>query len=200
LYPLFSSSSPATAIFCAAGLVWMVPEMIGMFGQRAKVSRKAAIFQDRGSMVILIGLQWTGLALNFALVGWLPAAAITWQPAIFFAVGIICMLLGVGMRWAAIRTLGKYFTRDVAVSADQPVVQHGLYRVIRHPAYSGTILTMLGLGLATGNWAGWICLLACVFLGHFYRVIIEEQALIRTIGQPYIDYMRRTRRFIPLLF
>jgi protein-S-isoprenylcysteine O-methyltransferase Ste14 len=174
--------------------------MIGMFGQRAKVSRKAAIFQDRGSMVILIGLQWTGLALNFALVGWLPAAAITWQPAIFFAVGIICMLLGVGMRWAAIRTLGKYFTRDVAVSADQPVVQHGLYRVIRHPAYSGTILTMLGLGLATGNWAGWICLLACVFLGHFYRVIIEEQALIRTIGQPYIDYMRRTRRFIPLLF
>jgi protein-S-isoprenylcysteine O-methyltransferase Ste14 len=40
----------------------------------------------------------------------------------------------------------------------------------------------------------------CVFIGHFYRVKIEEKALIRTIGQPYIDYMRRTRRFIPLLF
>jgi protein-S-isoprenylcysteine O-methyltransferase Ste14 len=178
----------------------MVPEMIGMFGQRAKVSRKAAISQDRGSMAILIGLQWAGLVLNFALVGWLPSADITWQPTLIFALGIDCMLLGVALRWAAIRTLGNYFTRDVAVSADQPVVQRGLYRLVRHPAYSGTFLTMLGLGLATGNWAGLACLFTCVFLGHYYRVIIEERALIRTIGKPYIDYMRHTHRFIPLIF
>jgi protein-S-isoprenylcysteine O-methyltransferase Ste14 len=104
------------------------------------------------------------------------------------------------LRWTAIRTLGRYFTRDVAVSASQPVVQQGLYRFIRHPAYTGTFLTMLGMGLAVGNWAGLIVLLVCVFSGHFYRVKIEEQALIRTLGQPYLDYMRRTRRFIPMLF
>jgi protein-S-isoprenylcysteine O-methyltransferase Ste14 len=50
------------------------------------------------------------------------------------------------------------------------------------------------------NWASLLALLLCVFAGHFYRVRIEEKALIRTIGQPYIEYMRRTRRFIPLLF
>ena len=110
------------------------------------------------------------------------------------------MMLGVTLRWFAIWKLGRYFTRDVAVSSDQPVVQSGPYRFIRHPAYSGTFLTMFGLGLAMTNWASLISLLLCVFLGHFYRVRIEEEALIHNIGQPYTDYMRRTKRFIPLVF
>jgi protein-S-isoprenylcysteine O-methyltransferase Ste14 len=59
---------------------------------------------------------------------------------------------------------------------------------------------MLGVGLATTNWASLACLLICVFAGHLYRVSIEEKALVRTIGKPYIEYMQHTRRFIPLLF
>jgi protein-S-isoprenylcysteine O-methyltransferase Ste14 len=184
----------------AACLIWLVPEIIGMFRQMAKISRKAVLVQDRGSLVILIGLQWVGLALNFLLAWLFPAAAIPRLRTILFLLGVIFILLGVALRWFAIWTLGRYFTRDVAVSLDQPVVQHGPYRVIRHPAYSGTFLTMLGVGLAMTNWASLISLLLCVFLGHFYRVRIEEEALIHTIGQPYIEYMRRTRRFIPLVF
>jgi protein-S-isoprenylcysteine O-methyltransferase Ste14 len=96
--------------------------------------------------------------------------------------------------------LGRYFTRDVVVSHDQPVIQNGPYRLIRHPTYSGTFLTMLGVGLVMTNWASLICLLVCVFLGHMYRVHIEEKALIRAIGQPYSEYMRHTKRFIPWVF
>ncbi len=151
-------------------------------------------------MVLLIGLQWTGLALNFLLARWLPGAAIRWLPIPLFALGVTLIPLGTALRWYAIRTLGRFFTRDVAVSVDQPVVQRGPYRLIRHPAYSGTCIAMLGVGLATANWAGLASLLACVFAGHFYRVGIEEQALIRAIGQPYLDYMRHTRRCIPLVF
>lgn len=200
MLPLIYTHPAASGAFMAACLVWLVPETIGMYPQMAKVSRKAGLVQDRGSLVLLIGLQWVGLALNFSLAWWFPAAAIRWQPTAVFLLGVSFIPLGVALRWYAIWTLGRYFTRDVAVSADQQVVQRGPYRVIRHPAYSGTFLTMLGVGLATTNWAGLICLLVCVFLGHLYRVSIEEQALIRTIGRPYIEYMRRTRRFIPLVF
>ena len=35
------------------------------------------------------------------------------------------MLLGVALRWYAIWTLGKYFTREVATRADQSVMQTG---------------------------------------------------------------------------
>ena len=205
MLPLVYTNPIAAALFAAACLAWLVPEMIGMLPQMARVSRKSVVVQDQGSMAILIGLQWAGLALNFGLAWLWPAAAIAQgEPGsprtALFVCGVAFIILGVALRWYAIRTLGRFFTRDVAVSQDQQVVQSGPYRLIRHPAYSGTFLTMLGVGLAVTNWASLAALLVCVFAGHFYRVRIEEKALMRTIGQPYIEYMQRTRRFIPLLF
>lgn len=200
MLPLIYTNREAAALFIAACLIWIVPEMLGMVRQMATVSRKDAAVQDRGSMGILIGLQWVGLFLNFLLAALVPAAALPGPRLVLFLAGVLVLLLGVALRWYAIWTLGRYFTRDVAVSADQQVVQKGPYRAIRHPAYSGTLLTMLGVGLATTNWASLVALLVCVFLGHLYRVKIEEQALIRAIGQPYVAYMRHTRRFIPFVF
>jgi protein-S-isoprenylcysteine O-methyltransferase Ste14 len=200
LLPLIYTNAGAAGIFLAACLIWNVPEMIGGLKQTAKASRKEASVQDRGSMGILIGLQWGGIALNFLLGGLFPAAGISWQRTALFSAGVILILLGVALRWYAIWILGRYFTRDVAVSADQKVVQIGPYRYMRHPAYSGTFLTMLGVGLAMTNWASLVALLTCVFLGHMYRVSVEEKALSQTIGQPYVEYMHRTRRFIPFVF
>src|SRR5258708_2532986 len=193
LLPLIYTNPVAAGIFLAACLVWNVPEIIGAFKQTAKVSRKEASVQDRGSMAILIGLQWTGLALNFLLAGLFPAAAITWHRTTLFLLGVTLIPLGVALRWYAIWTLEGYFTRDVAVSADQKGVQNGPYRSIRHPAYSGTFLTMLGMGLALTNWASLVVLLVCVLAGHLYRVRVEEKALSQTIGQPYLEYMHRTK-------
>jgi len=151
-------------------------------------------------MNILIGLLWFGVILNFSL-GWLfPTAAIPWQRTALFSIGITLILLGVALRWYAIWTLGTYFTRDVAVSTDQKIVQSGPYHYIRHPAYSGTFLTMLGLGLAMTNWASLVALLLCVFAGHMYRVSVEEKALSQIIGQSYRQYMQHTKRFIPWVF
>jgi protein-S-isoprenylcysteine O-methyltransferase Ste14 len=200
LLPLIYTHAAAAGLFLVTCLIWLVPEMSGMVRQMGKVSRREDLIQDRGSLVILLGLQWTGLALNFLLAWLLPQAAILWQRTGLYYLGLIAILLGVALRWYAIRVLGSYFTRDVVVSNDQQVIQHGPYRQIRHPAYSGTFLTMLGVGLVMTNWASLIALLLCVFLGHVYRVNIEEQALIRTIGQPYVEYMRHTKRFIPWVF
>jgi protein-S-isoprenylcysteine O-methyltransferase Ste14 len=200
MLPLIYTNMGAAGIFLAACLIWNVPEMIGMLKQTAKISRKEATIRDRGSMGLLIGLVWVGLALNFSLAGLVPAAAIPWHRTILFGIGVTLILLGVALRWYAIWILGGYFTRDVAVSANQRVVQNGPYRFIRHPAYSGTLLTMLGIGLAMTNWASLVALLTCVIVGHLYRVNVEEKALIQSIGQPYVEYMGRTKRFVPLIY
>jgi protein-S-isoprenylcysteine O-methyltransferase Ste14 len=200
LPPLIYSHWEAAGVFFAACLVWIVPETIGMFKQTAKRSREAALVEDRGSMGVLIGLQWAGLALCFSLGALLPAATIPWHRTALFLLGVTFILLGVALRWYAIWTLGGYFTRDVAVSVDQTVMQSGPYRYIRHPAYSGTFLTMAGVGLAMTNWASLAALLLGVLLGHMYRVHVEEEALIQTLGQPYVSYMRHTKRFIPGVF
>ncbi len=200
MLPLVYTNPLAAGIFLAACLIWNVPEWIGTFKQTAKGSRKEAAVQDRGSMVLLVGLLWSGVVLSFLLAWLFPAAALLWQRTIFFVIGISFILLGVALRWYAIRMLGRYFTRDIAVSTDQQVVQDGPYHYIRHPAYSGTFLTMLGVGLVLSNWVSLVVLLLCVFAGHLYRVSIEEDALIQTIGQPYIEYMHHTKRFIPWVF
>jgi protein-S-isoprenylcysteine O-methyltransferase Ste14 len=198
--PLIYTNAGAAAIFLAACLIWNIPEGIGMAKQLTVVARTEAVVQDRGSLGVLIGLQWIGLALCLAF-GWIfQAAVIPWHRVAILSLGVILMLLGVALRWYAIWMLGRYFTRDVAVSANQQVVRRGPYRFIRHPAYSGTFLTMIGVGLALTSWASLLVLCICVLLGHLYRVRVEEKALIRAIGQPYIEYMRHTKRFIPWVF
>jgi len=200
LLPLIYTNVLDAGIFVTACLVWNVPEWFFAFKQTAKASRREAAVQDRGSMGLLIGLLWSGIAASLSFTWLFRAAAIPWHRTALFGIGVGMILLGVALRWYAIRILGRYFTRDVAVSADQHVVQNGPYRYIRHPAYSGTFLTMAGVGLAMTNWASLIVLLMCVLIGHMYRVSVEERALISAIGQPYVEYMRRTKRFIPLIY
>ena len=57
--------------------------------------------------MILLGLQWIGLALNFLLAWLIPAAAIPWQRTGLFFLGLSAMLLGVALRWYAIGILGS---------------------------------------------------------------------------------------------
>lgn len=200
MLPLIYTNAGAFGVFLAACCIWNIPEAVGALGQRAKVARKEASVQDHASLGILVGLQWMGLALNFLFAWLFQMAAISWHRKTLFAIGVLLILLGVTLRWYAIWTLGRYFTRDVAVSTDQQIVQTGPYRTIRHPAYSGTFLTMLGVGLAVTNWASLLALLTCVLVGHLYRVRVEEKALIQALGQPYVAYMHHTKRFIPFVF
>jgi len=96
--------------------------------------------------------------------------------------------------------LGRFFTYDVAVQPGQTVVEAGPYRYIRHPSYTGGLITLAGVGLALGNWAGLLLLLACMGVAYAYRIFVEEAALVAALGQPYRDYMQRTKRLVPFLF
>jgi len=96
-------------------------------------------------------------------------------------------------------TLGKFFTGTVVVSKDQQIIQHGVYRLVRHPSYTAAFLMFTGVGVALGSWisVAILFLVHCVLYG--LRVSVEEKALLSTLGEPYRDYMSRTKRFIPFI-
>jgi hypothetical protein len=48
--------------------------------------------------------------------------------------------------------------------------------------------------------AGIVVILAGELIGLGYRVRVEERALVDALGQPCVDYMRHSKRFIPLVF
>src|SRR5262249_50419629 len=79
---------------------------------------------------------------------------------------------------------------------DQTVVQKGPYRLVRHPSYTGALLTVLGILLCQTNWLSLACFLLAL-PGFAYRIRVEERALVTALGEPYRDYMRRTKRLVP---
>lgn len=184
-------------VFWAACYLWIIHESIGAWTQRARGTTRT---HDRGSLFVLLTSLWGGVVLAGALAWLLPGATLTWHRSTLFFVGVTLMFAGVTVRRYAMWSLGRSFTRAVAVRPAQAVVQTGLYRYIRHPAYSGTLLTALGVGLALTNGASVGVALLSSVAGHLYRVRVEEQLLSARLGEPYRVYMRRTRRFIPFVF
>jgi methyltransferase len=92
-------------------------------------------------------------------------------------VGLVALLMGQGLRIAAIHALGKRWTVRVLVVPGEALVEHGIFRWIRHPNYVGVVIEMAALPLVFGCW--WT---AAVFsVGNLlllrHRIGVEEAAL-----------------------
>jgi protein-S-isoprenylcysteine O-methyltransferase Ste14 len=198
MLPLPFASSPYALALAIAIVIWLAPELAR--GLRWRGRNGAANVADRGSLYVTVGLIELGVLVALACALLLPGAAILWSREAIFWIGIALMLIGVALRSWAVRTLGRYFLPVVAVRADQQVIRDGPYRLIRHPTYSGALLTLLGFGLTLTNWAALVALMGCALAGLAYRVRVEEQALVQTLGQSYREYMAQTTRFVPYLF
>lgn len=114
--------------------------------------------------------------------------------------GLVLLLAGVAFRWAAIYTLGKYFTGTVLIKGDHRLVRSGLYKHLRHPAYTGTLVAHLGLGLSFTNWFSLSLSVVPYVVAAMYRMHVEERALREAFGEEYITYSRDTKRLIPKVY
>ena len=167
--------------------------------QRDRASAARADSPDAGSMkVIVVGGQigmW--LAVLVSGLKWTVVPA-EWRVP-FFWMGLALLILGSLLRRHCWRVLGEFFTGDVKARADQPVIDRGAYRWVRHPSYTGGLLIFAGLGLAFGNWLSLALLVGTTIAGYIYRVRIEEKTLLATIGEPYARFMATRKRFIPFV-
>jgi protein-S-isoprenylcysteine O-methyltransferase Ste14 len=160
---------------------------------------KSADSKDSGSIKVLLGGMWIALLLAFALsfVGAWSFPRGAQLPA--FVAGLSMIFLGSLLRRYSWRTLGQYFTGDVKASADQPVIRTGPYRFVRHPSYTAGMMMFIGIGLALGSWFSFVLLTIASIGTYWYRVTIEERALLGTIGEQYASFMKERKRFIPYI-
>ena len=86
------------------------------------------------------------------------------------------------------------------MAGNHQLVQRGLYRWVRHPAYAGSLISFAGLGMALSSWVSFLVIFIPVFLAFRYRVQVEEAALREALGDTYERYCRKTYRFIPGLY
>lgn len=150
-------------------------------------------------MQVIMLASWIGSIAAF----WVAPIArfsIAQNRKIWFAAGLLVLLLGRLLRMHCWKMLGKHFTGDVRASADQPVIEDGAYRWVRHPSYTGGIVMYLGTGIALTNWLSAALMFLAGAVGYVYRVGVEERALQANLGGRYQEYMRRTKRFVPFVF
>ena len=114
--------------------------------------------------------------------------------------GVAIIILGMILRFVAIKTLGRFFTVDLSVREGHTLVNAGLYKYIRHPSYSGSLLSFFGFPLSLNNWVSLIVIFVPVLLVFLYRIRLEEGMLVKQLGTEYEAYQKRTKRLIPWIY
>jgi protein-S-isoprenylcysteine O-methyltransferase Ste14 len=171
------------------------------FVREAKVVRPAlaekASAQDAGTFRTLM------IGSPLALIAAGAASYMSWfaipGPMVAAAAGMVLIVAGAVLRRYCFYALGTSFTGVVTVREGQRVIQSGLYRLVRHPSYTAAFMMFIGVGLALESWLS----VGILFFAHCYlygkRVLVEERALVATLGDAYAEYMLRTKRFIPFV-
>ena len=183
-------------LFDSTYFVWFASELIGAaLIPRLRARAATSVRRDRGSRVLILltvgGSLIIALYFGYSGVGPLP----DWV----FYLGIFLMLLGVVVRQWAIAVLGRFFSLNVQVVEDQQVVEKGPYRLIRHPSYTGILITFIGISLAVQSLGALLVLIAVFTVSFGYRMRVEEKTLLAELGDNYANYMKRTKRLIPYL-
>jgi protein-S-isoprenylcysteine O-methyltransferase Ste14 len=183
----------AASFFVIAFLLWAASELFNSVGFRRNRLMAGTWRSDRGSYWIIALVVYGSMIISFL--------ARSHHLGIFHNnlqyLGLGLLVFGIAFREWAVLSLGRSFTVVVSIVSGQTLVKRGPYRWLRHPAYSGSIHTLVGFPLFLGTWAGGLVILILSFAAFFYRVQVEEKALLDVFGEEYRDYMQQTWRFFP---
>jgi protein-S-isoprenylcysteine O-methyltransferase Ste14 len=147
--------------------------------------------------------RWLSLSLvvaQFSLMGLLVIVGAAGGPAtapgpLAFALWAAAAAVGAAALWA--NRPGNFNIQPVPREGGQ-LVTHGIYRWVRHPMYTSVLLAGIGLCVAAAPgwrlqaWGLWLLLLGVLTA----KSMVEERWLAER-HDGYVDYARRTRRFLP---
>jgi len=136
---------------------------------------------------------WVALSLrrfDTALGG--PLAAWTHLPG-----WAVLALGGAVAAWCIAAFVVRGHGTPALFDAPRRLVAAGPYRYTRNPMYVGGALLLLGLGLVERSPSIVLFVPAWWLLFHLLVVLYEEPTLRDKFGRDYVDYCRRTPRWIP---
>jgi protein-S-isoprenylcysteine O-methyltransferase Ste14 len=136
------------------------------------------------------GLAAGGTYLELASGGRLPA------PAACTAIGAVVAVAGAVLHVGARRTLGTAWATRPDGAAD--LIEHGPYRVVRHPLYLGLVLLAVGTIAAHPSLPTIVGGLG-LLVGLAAKIPQEERALASTFGARWDAYSRDVPRVVPRL-
>ena len=130
-----------------------------------------------------------------------PRKGAEWSPArrrVGRIVGVPLALAGVAVGAAGVRGLGENLTALPHPKDDATLVREGIYSVVRHPIYTGVILTTLGAGLLTANRTR--TLVGVILLAFFDAKARREEGWLTERFPDYPAYRATVKKLIPGIY
>lgn len=119
------------------------------------------------------------------------------SPIVSYVFSLI-FLLGYVL-WAIVLKQNTYLSRNIKVEEGQKVVSNGLYKVVRHPMYTATLVVFLSMPLILGSLISFFIFLLYPIL-IIIRIIGEEKLLEKEL-EGYIEYKKKVKyRLIPFIW
>lgn len=119
-------------------------------------------------------------------------------PVFIVLFGDVLVAAGLVLIWLVFR-VNPFAAATVTVETEQPVISRGLYALVRHPMYSGSLLVLLGIPLALGSWWGLV-----LFPPYLVLIILRlknEERYLSTHLPGYRDYCASVNhRLIPSIW
>ena len=111
-------------------------------------------------------------------------------PTAICLVGDVLVTVGLGVV-ALVIIQNSYAAATVQVQSGQRVVSTGLYRLVRHPMYTGNLIMMVGIPLALGSYLGLVFVIPGLIV-LAVRIRDEEQLLAQELTG-YREYTQKVR-------
>ncbi len=113
--------------------------------------------------------------------------------------GFIIGLSGLILCRVAQVTIGKSWRVGIDESAKPGLITIGIYNYIRNPTYTGLFILCAGVWIInpTVLFSFWIL---AFFLMMEFQVRCEEEYLERQYENLFLEYFKRTKRYLPFLF
>jgi protein-S-isoprenylcysteine O-methyltransferase Ste14 len=119
-----------------------------------------------------------------------------WPPGPWSLLGIVPLLTGVGIAFAAARRFSVVGTNIVPLTRSSALVTDGPFAYTRNPMYLGLVLALVGVALLLARPWPWLVVPVFAILLQLRFIRHEERLMADTFGAAYEAYRGRTRRWI----
>ena len=178
---------------------WLVVGFLVLaFGERAyerKFSKRAMRGENKMEWsYVLLHTSYSVLFLGVAVEHFWWRHAVCWGAV---GAGLGLYVVGLVVRLAAIRALGKFWSLHLEIRQDHQLMTEGIYRHMRHPAYLAIMLEVVAVPLVANAYG-----MLVVAMGGYVTLILlrwrrEEQEMIAKFGEQYIRYRLEVPAFVP---
>lgn len=199
----FLNNSESTVFSCAIYIFCISEAVIRIY---ADINRKHSAGKrktsDFGSVFVVV----LGLVGSFGLNFLLSSNYMPWfisrlnLPHFFYFIGLTLMLGGLVLRDVSVLTLKRYFTVLVQVTSEQQLIQNGVYKRLRNPAYTGMLLFIVGVAISLRSAIAAVVSLFVFTLCLSIRIRVEEKALREKFGDEFEKYCAHTWRLVPFIW